>query len=112
MIFALLCCHKCQNGGEDLWDGACEDTGFVVDEVCEALGIYSCIYLIDGVAFDKVTKVGCAYVFLMYAYVFNYMKLYRFGHIFQWAWVGRADKYGIFIDTGVCGYGCNQSKIY
>ena len=54
-----------EDGGEDLWDGSCEDTGFVLYQVCKAFGIYICIGFLDDGTFDKFAKVECAYSFLL-----------------------------------------------
>ena len=66
---------------EDLWYGACEETGFVVNEVCEAFRIFICVGFLDDGTFDKITKFECAYGFLVYAYIFIYLKLFLVGHI-------------------------------
>ena len=50
-----------EEGGEDLWDVACEETGFVVYEVCKAFRIYSCFDFLDDGAFETIAKVECAY---------------------------------------------------
>ena len=54
-----------KKGGKDLWDGAFEETGFFVYEICKAFGIYRCIDFQDDGAFDKVGKVECAYGLLV-----------------------------------------------
>ena len=63
-----MCCDVTicfEEVGKDLCDGACDETCFVVYEVCKVFIIYSCVDLLDDGSLKKVTKVECAYGFIV-----------------------------------------------